>query len=423
MKELNDLLARLEKLHPKYIDLSLKRIKILLEKLGNPHLNLPPCIHIAGTNGKGSTLSFIKHILMESNYKVHAYTSPHLTKINERFFISNKIISNKKLFKYLKYIEKINNKKSITFYEITTATAFYLFSKYKADFLLLETGLGGRLDATNIITNSLISIITPISLDHKEYLGRSIKKITNEKLGIIKKSSVIISSKQTYRIAKQINNYAKKNKHRTIMYGKNWILKKTNNNLINFQNNKKLIKFSKPSLEGDHQIYNASTALATIYYLQEVGYNFKKNDINKAIVETQWPGRLENIKKNNPSIYIDGAHNIDGANALKNFIIQSNKKTWIVLGILKTKEVYLYLKALKKSIIGVIAIDIPNEKNSLSPEEIKKCCEKINIFCKTEKNVKNAIKKIVKNYNPQQIIITGSLYLIGKTRKKLLINY
>jgi len=167
MKELNDLLARLEKLHPKYIDLSLNRIKILLKRLGNPHLNLPPCIHIAGTNGKGSTLSFIQNILIESNYKVHAYTSPHLSKINERFFISNKIISNKKLYKILRYVEKINNHKSITFYEITTAAAFCLFSWNKADFLLLETGLGGRLDATNIIKKSLISIITPIGLDHK----------------------------------------------------------------------------------------------------------------------------------------------------------------------------------------------------------------------------------------------------------------
>ena len=196
MNDLQAILERLEKLYPKYIDLSLKRIKKLLAKLDNPHKKLPPCIHIAGTNGKGSILSFTKKIMNESNYNTHAYISPHLERINERFIISNKIISNKLLLKNLKFIEKINDNEPITFYEITTALAFYLFNKYPADFILLETGLGGRLDATNIINKSLISIISPISLDHQEFLGKSLVKITKEKLGIIKNNSTVISSKQ-----------------------------------------------------------------------------------------------------------------------------------------------------------------------------------------------------------------------------------
>ena len=187
--KLDKLLNQLINLHPKYIDLSLNRLEKLLKKLNNPHLNLPPVIHIAGTNGKGSTLSYIKSILIESDYSVHSYISPHLKLFNERVMLNNKQIKTSKLLSTLKYVKKINNKNPITFFEITTAAAFYLFAENKADFLILETGLGGRLDATNIINNSLIDIITPISMDHQEYLGNNILKITNEKLGIIKKKS------------------------------------------------------------------------------------------------------------------------------------------------------------------------------------------------------------------------------------------
>ena len=195
-QQLNKLLIQLVNLHPKYIDLSLERLSKLLKKLDNPHLSLPPTIHIAGTNGKGSTLSYIRSILVENNLNVHAYVSPHLKLFNERIILSNKNIKTKKLLDTLNLVKKINNNNPITFFEITTAAAFYLFSKEKADFLILETGLGGRLDATNVIRKSLIDIITPISIDHQEFLGGNILEITNEKLGIIKKGSHIIVSKQ-----------------------------------------------------------------------------------------------------------------------------------------------------------------------------------------------------------------------------------
>ena len=175
----DQLLKEFINLHPKYIDLSLNRLDYLLKKLGNPHKNLPPTIHIAGTNGKGSTLSFIKNILQNNNYSVHAYSSPHLEKFSERIHINNKQINASSLLRSLQYVKKINQKKPITFFEITTAAAFNLFSKHKADFLILETGLGGRLDATNIITKKILSIITSIGIDHEEFLGNNLKKITN----------------------------------------------------------------------------------------------------------------------------------------------------------------------------------------------------------------------------------------------------
>ena len=194
--KINKLLDELLKLHPKYIDLSLNRLNRLLIKLDNPHLNLPKTIHIAGTNGKGSILSFVRNILISNGYSCDSYVSPHLTRFNERININNKEISTKRLYETLKYVKEINNNNPITFFEITTAAAFVLFNKSKSDFLILETGLGGRLDATNVISRKLCSIITPISYDHEEYLGKTLKKIAKEKLGIIKKSDFVIVSKQ-----------------------------------------------------------------------------------------------------------------------------------------------------------------------------------------------------------------------------------
>ena len=199
----DQLLNEFINLHPKYIDLSLIRLANLLKKLGNPHKDLPPTIHIAGTNGKGSTLSFIKNILQQNNYSVHTYTSPHLEKFSERININNKQVNAIRLLRILKYVKKVNQNKPITFFEITTAAAFLLFAKSKADFLILETGLGGRLDATNIIPKKLISIITSIGIDHEEFLGNTLKKITTEKLGIIKNTKNIVIAKQN----KEVNNF------------------------------------------------------------------------------------------------------------------------------------------------------------------------------------------------------------------------
>lgn len=420
MNDLQAILERLEKLYPKYIDLSLKRIKKLLAKLDNPHKKLPPCIHIAGTNGKGSILSFTKKIMNESNYKTHAYISPHLERINERFIISNKIISNKLLLKNLKFIEKINDNEPITFYEITTALAFYLFQKYPADFVLLETGLGGKLDATNIINKSLISIISPISLDHQEFLGKSLVKITKEKLGIIKNKSTVISSKQKKIVFKEIKKFTNKKGNKLISFNYDWKINSQNKEGFLFTYQKKLFKYPYPSLVGKHQIENLSTALATIHYLEDKGYFFSKKGIKNGIIKTKWPGRLEIIKKEKPTIYLDGAHNIDGAKIIRNFLKESNSKAWIILGMLNSKKNLSYLKILKNSIEGVIAIEIPNEKNSILTSQIKLNCKKINVFCKEEKDVFSSLDYLNKKNNVNKIIITGSLYLVGNIRKKIL---
>ena len=414
---LDKLLTQLNRLHPKYIDLSLDRLLNLLIKLNNPHLKLPPTIHIAGTNGKGSTLSFIHHILKENNYKVHYYISPHLESFDERITLSNKKISKQKLYGALSYVKKINGKNPITFFEITTATAFYLFSKFSADFLILETGLGGRLDATNVIEHSIIDIITPISLDHKEYLGSNLKKITDEKLGIIKSSSSIIIGKQSKEVISNIQKIIKNNRNRKLIYNKNFKVLKTTNKHILLNLNNKMLKFNVPSLIGHHQIENASTAITTAYEIKRLGYKIMPNLINKALLTTIWPGRLEKKYLKKIPVYFDGAHNIAGAEQLGNFLDKHKKNTWLILGMLNNKDLYNFLNQIKSSITGVMAVKIPNENNSFTTQDIFLACKKLKIKCIKQKDIKSANQHLLLSIKPERIIITGSLYLIGKARK------
>ena len=204
LKKLDDILLKIQEYHPKYIDLNLNRINRLLQDLGNPHQFLPPTIHIAGTNGKGSTLSILRSMLQESGLTVHSYTSPHLVNFNERIRIKDKLISNKFLFEVLSMTDKVNNNQEITFFEFTTAAAFLAFSKIKADILLLEVGLGGRLDATNVVPNVIASIITEISFDHEHFLGSTLSKISKEKCGIIKNGIPVITISQKNEIMRVI---------------------------------------------------------------------------------------------------------------------------------------------------------------------------------------------------------------------------
>ena len=418
--KVNGLLKQLINLHPKYIDLSLKRLENLLEKIDNPHLKLPPVIHIAGTNGKGSTLSYLKHILIENDFKVHAYISPHLKKFNERIILDNKEIKTKKLYETLKLIKKINNNQQITFFEITTAAAFYLFSKNKADFLILETGLGGRLDATNIIKKSLIDIITPISLDHQEKQRNKIKKITNEKHGIIKKNSTVFISKQSSEVLSHIKLRLEREKNKKKYFNRDFkILNKSNKNFI-LRIEKQEIVYKNPNLAGDHQIENLSTAISAILYLKKIGYKISYKKVNEGITKTKWPARLEKGKLGKSTVYIDGAHNIDGATVLKKFFKKNNIKVWLIIGMLNNKNIYEFLKIIKPVLNGIVAIPIPKEKNFFTTEEIENYCDKLKIKCIKKKNISDANKFLSLKIKPKNILVSGSLYLVGRVRKKYL---
>ena len=411
----NKLLDELLKLHPKYIDLSLKRLQILLKKLGDPHLNLPKTIHIAGTNGKGSVQSFIRNILITNGYSCDAYISPHLLQFNERIILNNKEVSYKKLNNTLEFVRKINDNNPITFFEITTAAAFVLFQRSFSDFLILETGLGGRLDATNIIPKKLCSIITSISYDHQEFLGNTLKKITKEKLGIVKKNDFVLIGKQKAEVKNFIKSKLSKSKN-IYFYGKDFKVTNIKNKKFNFQFNKKKRIINKPKLNGTHQIENASIALAfsEIMYKKKLELNFKK--VNNAIKETIWPGRLEIINFNNKIIILDGSHNIDGAYKLKQFLKMKKFKPFVLFGMLNNKEINNFLRIIKSEIKYILAIKIPNEINAFETNVIANNCRSLSINYEEIENIKRAIKYI-NNSNEKIFLITGSLYLVGKIRK------
>ena len=416
--KIDKLLNELINLHPKYIDLSLKRLKNLLKKLDNPHHNLPPTIHIAGTNGKGSTLSFLRNILIQNGYSCHAYISPHINKFNERIIINDKEITSKTLYQCLKYVKKINNNKKITFFEITTAAAFLMFKKYKADFLILETGLGGRLDATNIVPKKILSIITNISIDHEEFLGKTLKKITKEKLGITPFSKKILISKQAPPVQNIIKLRLAKKKN-VIYFNKDYsfINKEKNKFLFRYKKDKHLI--NKPKILGEHQLENASTALAASIIIESLGYKIKYNLFNISLFNTKWPGRLEIFKHKDKFIIFDGSHNVGGSEKLKIFLKQMEIKPLVIFGMLNNKKIYDFLKIIRNNIEKVIAIKIPKEKNSFTTLQIEENCKKLSINCIKVPNLSQVNEYILKSRN-KYILITGSLYLVGKIRKKYL---
>ena len=255
-KKINYLLNSLFEYHPKEINLSLSRIIQLLKKLKNPHLKLPKVVHIAGTNGKGSVASILFELQKQAGRKVHVDRSPHLHKFNERIYVSNKMISDKYLIEILEFIKEVNNGEKITFFEITTAAALYAFSINKADLLILEVGLGGRYDATNVINKKECSIITPIGMDHKEFLGDNIKKIAYEKAGIIGPKNLLISSKQKKSVAEIIEVVSQKQKCNSYLYNNNWQIR---NKILNFDNEK--INLANIGLNGNHQYQNAACAI------------------------------------------------------------------------------------------------------------------------------------------------------------------
>ena len=414
----DQLLKEFINLHPKYIDLSLNRLECLLKKLGNPHNNLPPTIHIAGTNGKGSTLSFINNILQNNGYSVHTYSSPHLEKFSERIHINNKQVNASRLLRSLQYVKKINQKKPITFFEITTAAAFNLFSKHKADFLILETGLGGRLDATNIIPKKFLSIITSIGIDHEEFLGNTLKKITTEKLGIIKNTNNVIIAKQNKEVSDFIFKKLKKVSN-VYYFNKDYNFKIIDRKkfLYKFQNIKKV--FRGPSLEGRHQVENASTAITAAIVLKKNNYNVKISSLGKSICNTKWPGRIERVKFKNKIIIFDGSHNLSGAKKLNQYLQEKHIRPNVIFGMLNNKKAFEFLSILKNNVDTLYPIKIPDEKNVYTQKEIYNISKKLNLKTVIKKNLGNINQMLINNPN-QYILITGSLYLIGKIRKKYL---
>jgi len=399
---------RLLQLHPKFSDLSLGRIDRLLKKIGFNEKKLPKVIHIAGTNGKGSTAAILKSIINQHGYSTHLYTTPHLVNFNERIQLNSKKISNKKLLEYLRYCEKKNDGELITFFEITTAAAFKAFQDHKADFLILEVGLGGRFDATNILKLPKFGAITPISLDHQEYLGNSLNEIAYEKLGILNKKSTNFINKQKPTVMKFIQSELKRRKIKSKFFGHDWIIKSNSYLSDNIK-----LDLSQLSLQGKHQKINAGLALHLAKNILKNRFNISKT--KKALTLCQWPGRMQPITnglffrklKNFKDITLDGFHNIDGMNTLiKNLPL--NRKI-LICSFLNNKKYTQMLSKLSRHFKKIIVVQM-NEENSVTKKDLPSNLKLV--FCPS---LKSSLKLINQFSNSKtSIFFGGSLYFIGE---------
>ena len=418
-EKIDKLLDELLELHPKRIDLSLDRVCNLLEKLDNPQNKVNNIIHIAGTNGKFSTLKFIQDILKSNSKSTNAYISPHLIRFNERFQLMDKEISNEELYSVLNKVKDFNHSDPITFFEITSSAFFEAASNSPADYTLLEVGLGGRLDSSNVITPA-ISVITSISRDHQDFLGDSIEMIAFEKSGIIKSDIPAIIGYQPYPEAREIlMDQAEYKKAPIFAHGIHWNLTEHNDKLI-YEDDYNKFEFDTLITHNVFQKKNLGLALAAASKLTNIDIEsfVSKNLHNK----TYFPGRMEKISDgklgstiaSTNELYLDGSHNEDAASNLNETINQlTNKKLCIILGMINTKDPISYLSKFDK-IDALTVITIPNEESAIDSNELyaglKKYYENVN----RADSIQEALANLNNNYQNARILICGSLYLAGK---------
>lgn len=422
----NEALQFIHESHKFGMRLGLDNIKKLLELLGNPQNNLK-IIHVAGTNGKGSTCSFISSILKESGYKVGLYTSPFLETFTERIRVNGENIREEEVGKIVSLIkEKIEIMVSEgysypTEFEIVTAMAFYYYNQEKVDFVALEVGLGGRYDATNVIDKPVVSAITSISLDHTGILGDTLAKIAFEKGGIIKENCPTIVYPQQEEASEVIKNICAEKKSKYIECDfKNIEIKSSNINsqIYNCNINGKELRDLEIKLIGDHQIKNSIVALNVIEYLNDIKItNISEENIRKGLLGTKWPGRIEKISEN-PMFIIDGAHNEEGAKSLANSIDKyfENKNKILVIGMLEDKDIDSVLDLLIPKFNKVITTT-PDNPRAIDANKLKEKIERYNIEVTCKPNIKEAVDYALEISNKDDVIISaGSLYMIGNVR-------
>lgn len=410
------ILERLMSLHPKVIDLSLDRMHRILAALGNPQHNIPPVIHVAGTNGKGSTQAMIRAGLEAAGKTVHAYTSPHLAWFHERIRLAGELISEDMLADILEECEQANGGEPITFFEITTAAAFVAFSRVPADYTLLEVGLGGRLDATNVVDHPRLTVITPISIDHTQYLGDTLEAITGEKAGILKQGAPGIIAPQLAAARQVIEDRAQHLSAPLKIARQDWDARREGDALI-YHDEQGLMDLPLPVLAGPHQIENAGTAIAALRAL-----GFGRIEAKAAITEAEWPARMQRLQRGplvdaaaGCELWLDGGHNPAGGKAVAATLASLPKRpTHLVCGMLNTKDVVGYMRPLAEVADDLIAISIPGEPNTLSAEETAQAATEAGLRARTASDAAEAVNRIASEHPGSRILICGSLYLAGR---------
>ena len=416
--KLQKIINRLQKLHPKEIDLSLDRIKNLCKKLGNPQDEIE-CIQVCGTNGKGSTISFLRSMLREAKIKCNIYTSPHVQRINERFVYNDEIISDENLADLLSEIEEVNNGQSLTYFEALTSAFFYGCKKYKKNIVIAEFGLFGRGDAVNILKKNLCNIITSCSEDHLDWLPkdeRTIERIIYEKTSSLLNSNIIVAKQTSEKITECIKKNIFNNNANKYFFKKdyNFVLKE--NDFFYYEDKYGGLKIPKPNMKGQYQLENASTAIATLRILENLKIKDQqiidgiKKAHNTARLEEIKSGKLKDMVKNN-TLILDSSHNPGGSKVLNDYLQTLECKKHVIIGMMANKDHKEYISYFK-NISSLTTVDIPNQKNAIGGMELK---EKFKVIPNVQykESIEQAIKSIPLKKN-DLLIITGSLYLAGE---------
>ncbi len=410
----DQLLDQMGQLHPKVMDLSLGRMHRLLAALGNPERKLPPVIHIAGTNGKGSTQAMIRAGLQAAGLKVHAYTSPHLARFHERIRLAGTLISEADLVAVLTEVMEVNAGEPITYFEITTCAAMLAMARVEADYTLLEVGLGGRLDTTNVVDTPRLTIITPISLDHQSYLGDTLPEIAGEKAGIIKRGVPCIVGPQPDEVRAVIEAKAEAMQARLLIAGQDWHSYEERGGMV-YQDEMGLLDLPLPSLIGAHQVENAGAAICALRILGV-------DTAEQAVQEAKWPARMQKLTFGplleaapQAELWLDGGHNPAAGKALAEALTRlPERPLYMVCGMLNTKDIGGYLAPLAASAVQLTGVSIPGETATLSAAEICAAAQAGGMVADTAESVAAAVAGIVAKAPTARILLCGSLYLAGR---------
>lgn len=409
------ILQRMMTLHPKIIDLTLDRVHRLLAALDHPERHLPPVVHIAGTNGKGSTQAMIRAGMEGAGKRVHAYTSPHLARFHERIRLAGELISEPALTALLDECVAANGGEEITFFEITTCAAFAAFARTPADYTLLEVGLGGRLDATNVVDRPALCILTPISLDHESYLGDTVAAIAGEKAGILKRGVPVVVGPQPDEALAVIEDRAARLGCPLIVHGQHWHVTEERGRMI-YQDETGLLDLPLPNLPGPHQIQNAGAAIAALRHL-----GFDAAACEAAVSQAVWPARMQRLRHGRlvdqagrAELWLDGGHNPAGGEAVAATLARMPQRpTHLICGMLNTKDVTGYLAPLAPQVTSLRAISIPGEANTLPADATCAAALAVGMKASTAENVSAALAEIIATDPAARVLICGSLYLAG----------
>ena len=422
MRHVDAVLDRLLHLHPKSIDLSLGRIERLLERLGRPQDRLPPVVHVAGTNGKGSVIAYLRAILEAAGQVVHVYTSPHLVRFAERIRVRGRLIDEDALVAVLEECERANAGAPITFFEITTAAAMLAFARAEARLLLLETGLGGRLDATNVVARPALVALTPIALDHQQFLGDTLARIAAEKAAIVKPGVACVIARQPDEAAAVIRNRAQAAGAPSYTQDADWSVHADGAGL-SYLSGAGAMTLPLPALAGPHQIDNAGLAVACAERLAAGGLALPRAAIAAGLAGADWPARLQPLAGGalaralapGVELWLDGGHNPAAGAALAACVrtLWDGAPVHLVVGMMNTKDVAGFLAPLAPHAAGLDAVAIPGQANALPPEAIVAAAAALAVPARAAPDIGAALARHAAAQPPRRILICGSLYLAG----------